>query len=99
MTEFKANLVEHGMSMAESFLVEIMRNRLGEFAAGIVGSPFHALCDRLSGMAPQGVTRPFVVWRRMAYFGDTLSHAALLGVAIGLLPTYAQVGLIAPALL
>ncbi|MSO97652.1 MAG: hypothetical protein EXR11_05455 [Rhodospirillaceae bacterium] len=25
----------------------------------------------------------FVVWRRMAYFGDTLSHAALLGVAVG----------------
>ncbi|MEQ9111139.1 MAG: iron chelate uptake ABC transporter family permease subunit [Rhodospirillaceae bacterium] len=25
----------------------------------------------------------FVVWRRMAYFGDTLAHAALLGVAIG----------------
>jgi len=27
----------------------------------------------------------FVVWRRMAYFGDTLAHAALLGVAIGYL--------------
>lgn len=27
----------------------------------------------------------FVVWQRMAYFGDTLSHSALLGVAIGLL--------------
>ena len=27
----------------------------------------------------------FVVWRRMAYFGDTLSHAALLGVAIAFL--------------
>ena len=26
----------------------------------------------------------FVVWRRMAYFGDTLSHAALLGVALGI---------------
>ncbi|WP_244411006.1 zinc ABC transporter permease subunit ZnuB [Nitrospirillum viridazoti] len=25
----------------------------------------------------------FVVWRRMAYFGDTLSHAALLGIALG----------------
>lgn len=57
-TEFKANMIEHGMSMAESFLVDIMRNRLGEFAAGIVGSPFHALCDRLSGMAPQGVKVP-----------------------------------------
>ncbi|TSJ89177.1 zinc ABC transporter permease subunit ZnuB [Gilliamella apicola] len=27
----------------------------------------------------------FVVWRRMSYFGDTLSHAALLGVAFGFL--------------
>lgn len=27
----------------------------------------------------------FVVWRRMAYFGATLSHSALLGVALGLL--------------
>lgn len=27
----------------------------------------------------------FVVWRRMAYFGDTLAHAALLGVAVALL--------------
>ncbi len=30
--------------------------------------------------APLGV---FVVWRRMAYFGDTLAHSALLGVALG----------------
>ena len=27
----------------------------------------------------------FIVWRRLAYFGDTLSHSALLGVAIALL--------------
>ena len=27
----------------------------------------------------------FVIWRRMAYVGDTLSHSALLGIAIGLL--------------
>lgn len=27
----------------------------------------------------------FVIWRRMAYFGDTLAHAALLGVALGFL--------------
>ena len=26
----------------------------------------------------------FVVWRRMAYFGDTLAHAAVLGVGLGL---------------
>jgi zinc transport system permease protein len=27
----------------------------------------------------------FIVWRRLAYFGDTLSHSALLGVALALL--------------
>lgn len=27
----------------------------------------------------------FVVWRRMAYFGDTLAHAALLGVVAGVM--------------
>jgi len=31
--------------------------------------------------APLGV---FVVWRKMAYFGDTLSHSALFGVALGI---------------
>lgn len=29
----------------------------------------------------------FVVWQRLAYFGDTLAHASLLGVAFGLLLT------------
>ena len=40
----------------------------------------------LAGLALAVVAGPlgsFVVWRRMAYFGDTLSHAALLGVAMG----------------
>ena len=27
----------------------------------------------------------FIVWRRLAYFGDTLSHSALLGVAMALI--------------
>jgi hypothetical protein len=58
MTEFKANLVEHGMSMAESYLVEMLRNRTGEFSRGVIGSPFHSLCDRLAGSAPSGVKVP-----------------------------------------
>jgi len=58
MTEFKANLVEHGMSIAESFLVEMLRARKGEFAKGVIGSPLHSLCDRLAGSAPSNVKVP-----------------------------------------
>ncbi len=32
-----------------------------------------------------GLLGVFVVWRRMAFFGDTMSHSALLGVALGIL--------------
>ncbi|MAT49710.1 MAG: hypothetical protein CMK32_00790 [Porticoccaceae bacterium] len=41
----------------------------------------------LAGLGVALVSGPlgaFVVWRRMAYFGDTLAHTALLGVAAGL---------------
>ena len=58
MTEFKLNLVEQGMSTAESYLVEMMRARMGEFARGVVGAPFHSLCDRLMGAMPSGVKVP-----------------------------------------
>lgn len=42
----------------------------------------------LGGLCVAVVAGPlgcFVVWRRMAYFGDTLAHSALLGVALGTL--------------
>ena len=42
----------------------------------------------LGGLMIAAIAGPlgsFMVWRRMAYFGDTLAHAALLGVALGLL--------------
>ena len=53
-TEFKQNLIENGMSSAEAYIVDMIRGRVGEFSAGVISSPFHALCDRLSGTAPQG---------------------------------------------
>jgi zinc transport system permease protein len=43
----------------------------------------------------------FVVWRRMAYFGDATAHAALLGVALALateLPVVAGVAIAATAM-
>ena len=36
----------------------MMRGRQGEFARGVVGSPFHGLCDRVAGSAPSGVKIP-----------------------------------------
>ena len=47
----------------------MIRALLGGFGVAIVSGPLGA----------------FVVWRRMAFFGDTLSHSALLGVALGFL--------------
>ena len=41
----------------------------------------------LAGLAvalATGVLGCFVVWRKMAYFGDALSHASILGIAGGL---------------
>lgn len=46
---------------------------------------FNALLAGLALALVAGPLGSFVVWRRMAYFGDTLSHAALLGVALGLM--------------
>lgn len=45
----------------------------------------NALLAGLTLALVAGPLGSFVVWRRMAYFGDTLSHAALLGVALGLM--------------
>ena len=53
----------------------------------------------IGGIGVAVVTGPlgaFVVWRRMAYFGDALAHSALLGVALGLLiGTDANIAIIA----
>jgi len=58
LTDFKDNLVEHGMSIAESYLVQMMRERVGEFAHGAIGSPFQALCERLAATRQDGVKVP-----------------------------------------
>jgi len=57
--------------------------------------PDFLLLAILAGIGVALVAGPlgaFVVWRRMAYFGDTLAHSALLGLALSLLLS------IAPAL-
>jgi zinc transport system permease protein len=46
-----------------------LRALLGGVGVALVAGPFGS----------------FVVWRRMAYFGDTLAHSAMLGIACGFL--------------
>jgi len=58
MTEFKLNLVEQGMSSAESYLVDMMRLRVGEFASGVIASPFHAICERLTQSSGNKIPQP-----------------------------------------
>jgi zinc transport system permease protein len=61
---------------------------------GIAGQGTIAMLDDffwravLAGVGVAAVAGPlgcFIVWRRLAYFGDTISHAALLGVALAFL--------------
>ncbi|MCW9032693.1 MAG: metal ABC transporter permease [Rhodospirillales bacterium] len=47
----------------------LIRALVGGLGVALIASPFGC----------------FIVWRRMAYFGDTLAHSALLGVALGFL--------------
>ena len=53
----------------------------------MISDPFilRAILAGLGIAALSGILGCFIVWRRMAYFGDSLAHSALLGVAISLL--------------
>lgn len=49
--------------------------------------PEFLLLALLAGTGVAAVVGPlgaFMVWQRMAYFGDTLAHSALLGIVVGL---------------
>ena len=48
VTEWKLNMVEHGMSMTESHLVEMITRRMGPFSRGVVGAPLHRICDAVA---------------------------------------------------
>jgi len=54
MTEAKAIMLSAGLSAVESALVEMMRQRRGEFALGAVQGPWQALVDRLQAVMPIG---------------------------------------------
>ena len=46
---------------------------------------WYALSAGLLVAIAAGPLGAFIVWQRMSFFGDTLAHSALLGVALGLL--------------
>ena len=55
---------------------------------GIINMIEFLLPSILAGLGIAFISGPlgsFVVWRRMSYFGDTLAHASLLGIALGFL--------------
>jgi hypothetical protein len=54
MTEAKSIMLAAGLSPVESALVEMMRDRRGDFACGAAQGPWQALCDRLAGHMPAG---------------------------------------------
>jgi len=58
VTAWKLDMVEDGMSVAESYLVDMMRNRAGVFADGVIGGPFHSVCDAVVSQMPSGTKVP-----------------------------------------
>lgn len=54
MTDAKLLMIGAGRSMSESWVIEQIEARAGEFARGVVGGPWQGFCDRLQGMAPPG---------------------------------------------
>jgi len=60
----------------------------------------YALVAGISLAIIAGPLGSFIVWRRMSYFGDTLAHSALLGIAVGLITeSNPQLSIIASCLL
>jgi hypothetical protein len=57
-TDFKASLVETGMSYAESYLVEMIRDRQNQFKYGVIGGPFQALCRDIADSLNNGTKIP-----------------------------------------
>lgn len=68
-------------------MIIVMTLPVGLQKTGIIMPDFlwRALVGGILVAAVAGPYGCFVVWRRMAYFGDTLAHASLLGVVLGYL--------------
>ena len=54
-TEFKTRLIEKSRSMAETYIIEQIERPSPEFAAGVIASPVHRLCNTLQQGSPNNV--------------------------------------------
>ena len=73
------------MSMTTGMIIITATITTMEVIAMVEGFLLHAILAGCGIAMLAGPLGCVVVWRRMAYFGDTLSHAALMGVALGIL--------------
>lgn len=53
-TEFKLRLIDKSRTMAESYIVEQIEKLSPEFAAGVIASPVHRICNSLQQGSPNG---------------------------------------------
>jgi zinc transport system permease protein len=77
MNTTMATITTMGMAMTIRTLTAMSITMLDDFTT-------RALLAGLGLALATGPLGSFVVWRRMAYFGDATSHAAILGVALAL---------------
>ena len=57
-TRYWESLVLGGRSPAEELLIDMIQNRVGEFARGVIGAPFSALCSRIQAGDASGLKVP-----------------------------------------
>ena len=57
-TRYWETLVSDGRSPAEELLIDMIENRTGEFAAGVIASPFSTLCSRIQAGNLSGIRIP-----------------------------------------
>ena len=48
VSEWKLNMVEHGMSVQESHMVELLQLRAAPFSKGVIGGPFHRIQEAVA---------------------------------------------------
>lgn len=53
-TEFKLRLIDKSRTMAESYIVDQIEKPSPEFAAGVIASPVHRICNSLQQGSPNG---------------------------------------------